>query len=228
MSSLQIIGSICRNAAQHVKAFEATLVRKALEMTGIRNSPFSRNMSAVIASRTSNVDISDKSLSRLKAMFNARVFSNADRTNPAEYFVGQHTSGKGISFDILQVRQEVQNAQKLADQCQPKVKAKLHTLLYSMEEKLGHMEYSRLQRWGNEMLSAKEWKDMHDQLGYFPAAPSCLPRKDWAPQALKLHPGVKYFYEEARSFEPVPIKQNDGTYKTIWVIPNASVRPSNS
>lgn len=228
MSSTQIIGSICRKAAQHVKAFEATLVRKALEMTGIRNNPYTRNIPAVIASRTSSVDISDKSLTRLEAMFNARVFSNADRNNPAEFFVGQHTSSKVACFDIRQVREEVEQAQKLADTCQPKVKAKLHGLLYSMEEKLGHMEYSRLQRWENEALSPKESKDIQHQLGYFPAAPSCLPRQDWAPQALALHPGVRDFHAAPRSFVPRVLKLDDGTYKVFWGIPNASATPSNS
>lgn len=228
MPFFQTIGSICCNATRHVRAFEATLVRKGLEMTGIRNSPFTRNMPAVIASRTSNIDISDQSLNRLKAMFNARVFPNADSTHPAEYFVGQRASDKIVSFDIRQVRQEVQQAQHLADQCQPKVKAKLHTLLYSMEEKLGHMEYARLQRWENEALSAKESIDIQKQLGYFPAARSNLPGRDWAPQALGLHPGVRDFHEAPRSSVPMVVKKPDGAYKMFWRMPTASARPSNS
>lgn len=210
MSTIHTIGAVCRNVVQQIKSLEVTLTRKALEMTGARNSPYAQNIQAVIASKRFNTDISDKTVGKLEAMFNSYVFWNADRTDQQQFFVGQRASGKVASYDLMQIRQEVQNSRVSADQCKPLVKEKFHAILDSFEQKLGHMEYPLLEKWDGFQLSKAERAEVQKQLGYFPAACSGRPSPDWAPQALAKHPGVKYFYQEGEALHPKLVAGPDG------------------
>lgn len=201
MSTIQTISGMFRIVAKEIKSLEATVRLKTLEMTGIKNSPYSENMTAVITSKLSQSDVSDKTVGKLEAMFNSYVIAYANTNNPLEYFVGRHASSKVISYDMKQIRQEIQRAQKLAGHCQPVVKEKLLAVLKKMEEKLGEMEYSRLEKFDSGKVSGTERQAMERELGGTAAALSDRPNRKWAPIAKSRHPGVMYSYKA-----PQPMK----------------------
>ncbi|WP_313460368.1 hypothetical protein [Stenotrophomonas sp.] len=195
MSSIQTISGMFRIVAKEIKSLEVTVRRKALEMTGIKNSPYAHSLPAVVTSKLSHSDISDKTVGKLEAMFNAYVIAYANTNNPLEYFTCRHASSKVISYDMKQIREEIQRAQTLAEDCQPVVKEKLLAVFKKMEERLGEMEYSRLEKFDTEVLPRAERQAMEEQIGGVLAAPGDRPPADWAPQALARHPGVEYFYK---------------------------------
>lgn len=201
MSTIQSINGMFRIVVKEIKSLEATVSRKALEMTGIKNSPYAKSMTAVITSKLSQSDISDKTSGKLEAMFNAYVIVYANTNNPLEHFVGRHASSKVISYDMKQIRQEIQRAQELAGDCQPMVKQKFLVVLKKMEERLGEMEYSRLENLDSGKVSASEKERMESELGGTAAALSDRPNRKWAPIAKSRHPGVLYSYKR-----PTPMK----------------------
>lgn len=220
MSTIQTISGMFRIVAKEIKSLEATVSRKALEMTGIKNSPYAHSLTAVVTSKLSQSDISDKTVGNLEAMFNGYVIDYANTSNPLEYFVLRHTSSKVISYDMKQIRQEIQRAQKLAQDCQPVVKEKLLTVLKKMEEKLGEMEYSRLEKLDSSKVSATERQKMESELGGTAAALSDRPNRKWAPVAKSRHPGVLYSYKapQPMKFTIIPGNNEHPEPRTIYHI----------
>ena len=183
MSTIQSINAICRNVVQRLKTFEVTISPKGLEMTWIKNDPYAQSFAAVVKSKMANTDISDKTIHKLQSMYNGFVFRHVEHTDNCEYFVGVQASEKVKTFDIKQNREDVLKAQPFLEQCKPKVRAKLETVLYQIEEKLGHMEHSRMQVWNNKPISPENIHKVMDHLGGNPAVADHLSGEDWAPQA---------------------------------------------